>query len=86
MPDLVGKRLGQYEILQLIGQGGMATVYRARQESMDRDVALKEIREEAGPALEAMRALAEACTLPGIVRRNGSCSPEMFFDDPLTDP
>ncbi|HKC75412.1 MAG TPA: hypothetical protein VKF37_14620 [Chloroflexota bacterium] len=43
-------------------------------------------REEAGPALEAMRALAEACTLPGIVRRNGSCSPEMFFDDPLTDP
>jgi hypothetical protein len=43
-------------------------------------------REEAGAAMEAMRALAEACTLPGIERRNGSCSREMFFDDPLTDP
>jgi hypothetical protein len=43
-------------------------------------------REEAGAAMEAMRALAEACTLPGIARRNGSCSREMFFDDPLTDP
>ncbi len=43
MSDLVGKRLGQYEILSAIGQGGMATVYKARQESMERDVAIKVI-------------------------------------------
>jgi serine/threonine protein kinase len=43
MSDLVGKRLGQYDILNPIGQGGMATVYKARQESMERDVAVKVI-------------------------------------------
>ncbi len=39
--ELIGKNLGGYEILGRIGQGGMATVYRARQTSMDRVVALK---------------------------------------------
>src|ERR1700730_4335595 len=43
MSDLSGRRLGQYEILEAIGQGGMASVYKARQESMDRDVAIKVI-------------------------------------------
>src|SRR5215475_147679 len=43
MSDLIGKHLGQYEITEAIGLGGMATVYRARQASMDRDVAIKVI-------------------------------------------
>lgn len=41
MADLTGQTLGQYELGGLIGRGGMATVYRARQASMDRDVAIK---------------------------------------------
>ena len=44
MDSLIGKRLGQYEILSKLGSGGMANVYRARQTSVDRDVALKVIR------------------------------------------
>jgi serine/threonine protein kinase len=41
-PDpLLGKRLGSFEILEAIGQGGMATVYKARQPAMNRHVALK---------------------------------------------
>lgn len=36
-----GARLGQYVIMEQIGQGGMATIYRARQESLGRDVAIK---------------------------------------------
>jgi len=36
-----GFTLGQYRIVACIGRGGMATVYRARQASLDRDVAIK---------------------------------------------
>ncbi len=38
---LIGKLVNGYEILSQIGQGGMATVFLARQQSMNRNVALK---------------------------------------------
>jgi len=36
-----GSRLGPYEIVALIGAGGMGEVYRARDSKLNRDVALK---------------------------------------------
>ena len=36
-----GQMLGAYRILNKVGQGGMATVYKAYQPSMDRNVAIK---------------------------------------------
>jgi hypothetical protein len=39
--DLIGRRLGPYEIRDVVGQGGMATVYRAYQPSLNRFVAIK---------------------------------------------
>ncbi len=39
--DLIGKQLGQYVILEEVGRGGMASVYRATQQSMNRIVAIK---------------------------------------------
>jgi serine/threonine protein kinase len=39
--DLIGKKIGGYEVLELIGRGGMASVYRAHQVSMNRVVAIK---------------------------------------------
>lgn len=41
MLSLEGAHLGQYEVIEKIAKGGMATVYRARQASMNRDVAIK---------------------------------------------
>ncbi len=41
MFELIGQKLGAYEIGEPVGQGGMATVYRAFQPSMNRAVAVK---------------------------------------------
>src|SRR4029450_12037108 len=40
-----GTRLGPYEITRALGAGGMGEVYRARDTRLDRDVAVKVIRE-----------------------------------------
>jgi serine/threonine protein kinase len=68
-PDLTGTK---YEIIDRIGQGGMGTVYRARDRELDRDVALKVVRLPEGAPDIASRLTREARTLarlehPGIV-------------------
>jgi serine/threonine protein kinase/ligand-binding sensor domain-containing protein len=41
MQQHIGRRLGAYQIVEQIGQGGMATVFKAYQPSVDRYVAIK---------------------------------------------
>jgi hypothetical protein len=46
MPDLTGKTLGRYRLVERIGRGGMATVYKAYQPALERYVAVKVMHEQ----------------------------------------
>ena len=47
MTDLLGKTFGSYKLVELIGKGGMASVYRGYQEAIDRSVAVKTLAVDA---------------------------------------
>jgi serine/threonine protein kinase len=68
-PDIEG---GRYEVLERIGEGGMGTVWRARDRLLERDVAIKVLAPHLGGAEAAERLRREARILarlehPGIV-------------------
>ena len=50
--DMLGREFGHYKIIELIGEGGMATVYKAYDTHLDREVAIKFIRREVFPEAE----------------------------------
>ena len=50
MADLIGKQLGNYEIIGLLGQGGMAVVYRARDVRLNREAFLASLAPPAAGA------------------------------------
>ncbi len=70
---MIGSRLGSYEILEEIGRGGMGCVYKARQPSLDRIVAVKVLLPQlAADKVFVERFLREARSIatlehPGIV-------------------
>jgi eukaryotic-like serine/threonine-protein kinase len=72
MPLSAGTRLGPYEILSLIGAGGMGEVYKARDTRLDRIVAIKVSKEKFSERFErearAVAALnhAHICTLHDV--------------------
>jgi serine/threonine-protein kinase len=61
-PALAAALAGRYNIERKIGEGGMATVFLARDERHDRNVAIKLLHEDLGATLGAERFLAEIKT------------------------
>jgi eukaryotic-like serine/threonine-protein kinase len=69
--DLTGKRLGDYQILRRLGQGGMGYVYLAEQISLKRKVALKLLRPEmAGNPISLQRFKSEALSAARATHAN----------------
>jgi eukaryotic-like serine/threonine-protein kinase len=68
---VVGQNIGKYRVLDRIGRGGMGTVYRAIDETLHREVAIKVLNAELNDPEVAKRFRAEAITVarlshPGI--------------------
>jgi serine/threonine-protein kinase len=59
LPDLRRALAPRYDVIQRVGEGGMAVVYRARDPRHDRDVAIKIIRPEMAASIAADRFLRE---------------------------
>src|SRR5574341_1251271 len=71
MPDLIGRSLGPYRILEMIGRGGMAAIYKAYQPATDRLVAIKVLLDaRAEDAGVVQRFEHEARIIAGLEHRN----------------
>ena len=74
MPKLIGQNLGRYQILEMLGEGGMATVYKAHDTRLEREVAIKFIRNDAFPPNQLIMMLKrferEAKALAGLSHPN----------------
>ena len=67
--SLVGKKLGNYVVTRLLGQGGMGSVYLARHPEIGREVAIK-VMDRLGPEEMPRRFVDEARAATQIVHPN----------------
>ncbi len=57
MPSLAGQKLDKYDVLEEVGHGGMAVVYRGRDTVLDREVAVKVLHTHLADREESRRRL-----------------------------
>ena len=76
---LIGRTIAHYEVLEKIGGGGMGVVYRARDQRLGRDVAIKLLKPGEGAHGEHLRRLFEReARFRGFIEqgiRDGSITP-----------
>lgn len=71
MPSLTGKRVDKYDMLEEVGCGGMAVVYRSRDSVLDREVAVKVLHSHLADREESrLRLRREALTVAKLRHDN----------------
>jgi len=84
--ERIGRTLGSYKVLELLGKGGMGYVYRAEHVKLGREVALKLLRSDYARRKDAVaRFIQEARTVNRIRHRNIVDVPDILeLDDGTT--
>jgi serine/threonine-protein kinase len=78
---MVGQTIGKYRVEDRIGRGGMGTVYRAVDETLHRDVAIKVLNSELNDPEVAKRFRAEAITVARLSHPGIATIYELFEHD-----
>ncbi|MHC4708378.1 MAG: protein kinase domain-containing protein, partial [Planctomycetota bacterium] len=82
--DLTGQKVGTFEIIKIIGRGGMGVVYLARDTKLDRSVAIKSIPVElVGDSTARMRFKREAKLLASLNHPNIAVIHEIIEEEKL---
>jgi serine/threonine-protein kinase len=80
--DLVGEMVGSFEVVEIVGRGGMGVVYLARDTKLDRFVAIKSVPAEmAGDATARTRFRREARLLASLNHPNVAAIYEIIEHD-----
>jgi hypothetical protein len=78
---MIGKTVGKYRIIERLGRGGMGTVYKAIDETLDREVAIKVLNADLGDSDILKRFRAEAVTLARLNHPGIATLYELYRDD-----
>jgi serine/threonine protein kinase len=74
MPISRGAHLGRYEILGGLGAGGMGEVYRARDEKLQREVAIKLLPDAMADDAAALERFRRGARVASAVQHPGICT------------
>jgi serine/threonine-protein kinase len=78
---MIGRTIGKYRIVDRLGKGGMGTVFRAVDETLDRDVAVKVLNPELTDTDVMRRFRAEATTLAKLNHPEIATIHEIYRND-----
>jgi len=78
---MIGQTIGKYRVEERIGRGGMGTVYRAVDETLHREVAVKVLNAELNDPEIARRFRAEAVTVARLSHPGIATIYELFQHD-----
>jgi serine/threonine protein kinase len=80
--DLVGQKIASFEIVEMIGRGGMGVVYLARDTKLDRSVAIKSMPDKlTDDSTASMRFKREAKSLASLNHQNIAVIHEIIEQD-----